>query len=61
MMNLLAGALFGIKVSFIVCVLCNTLGATICFLISKYFLGNIQKYSFTKNHVQNFKNKLQNK
>ncbi|KAL4455486.1 hypothetical protein ABPG74_012638 [Tetrahymena malaccensis] len=56
--NLLGGALFGIKVGFPICLACNTLGAFICFNISKYFAGDLIERKLS-NQLRMIKQKVQ--
>ncbi|KRX02047.1 hypothetical protein PPERSA_07692 [Pseudocohnilembus persalinus] len=62
--NLLGGAFFGVKVGFIVCVLCNTFGAYFCFLLSKYFGKEIietklqKQVAFMKKQVDEHRKEL---
>jgi len=46
--NLLGGALFGIKVGFPLCLICNALGAMFAYLLSKYFLGGVLERRMSK-------------
>jgi len=44
--NLLGGALFGMEAGFILCVLCNTIGALNAYLLSKFFLKDVVMTKF---------------
>ncbi len=39
--NLLGGALFGIKLGFVMCILMNSLGGFSCYMLSKIFCSDL--------------------
>merc|ERR1712216_613635 len=44
--NLLGGALFGVPVGFIVCILCTSLGTALCYFFFNVFGGPVVRWLF---------------